>query len=182
MNMLGRRLALATAVAGGIAASQGPELAQQYRQRLGGALEELGAVVARFDADAAAGGMDREQALRRHEESADGFFRDRGRSTREVVTRYDALVRQARRLADQPDYLDPLVLITGADPRVLAGAWRDYQPAVPLTPSSLSWTGIGFVLGGLLVALLARLGGGATRLARRRFGRGRDEAAPAPFR
>jgi hypothetical protein len=169
MKTLGRRLALATALAGGIAASQGPEFAQQYRQRLGGAIDELRTVVARFDDDASASGMDRDTALERHDVSPDTFFRDRGRSTRETIARYETLSRQAERLADQPDYLDPLVLVTAADPSVLTGAWRDYQPAVPLTPSSLTWAGAGFVLGGLLIALLARLGSGASGMVRRRW-------------
>lgn len=169
MKTLGRRMALATALAGGIVASQGPEFAQQYRQRLGGAVEELSTVVARFDADAAAGGLDREQALQRHETSSDSFFRDRGASTREIIERHEALARQAERLARQPDYLDPFVMMTSADPSVLTGAWREYQPAVPLTPSSLTWAGIGAVLGALLVMLLARLGGGASRMVRRRW-------------
>ena len=171
MKTLGRRLALATALAGGVAASQGPELAQQYRQRLGGAVEELAAVVSRFDADAAASGMNREQALQRHETSPDGFFRDRGRSTREIVARFEALSAQAERLARQPDYLDPLVMITSADPRVLSGAWRDFQPAVPLTSSGLAWAAAGFLFGGLFIVLTARLGNGTARVVKRRFGR-----------
>jgi hypothetical protein len=169
MNVLGRRLALATALAGGIAASQGPELAQQYRQRLGGAVEELQAAVTRFDQDAAASGMDREAALQRHETSSDGFFRDRGESTRDLIARLDVLTAQAQRMARQPDYLDPLYMLAAADPRVMAGAWRDYQPAVPLTPSSLSWTAVGFIFGGLLIALLARIIGGTGRFVRRRW-------------
>ena len=47
--MLARRLALAIAVLAGLIGSQGPEFAQQYRQRLGGALEELNRIVFDFD-------------------------------------------------------------------------------------------------------------------------------------
>ena len=49
--MLARRLALAIAVLAGLIGSQGPEFAQQYRQRLGGALEELNRIVSEFDAE-----------------------------------------------------------------------------------------------------------------------------------
>ena len=49
--MLARRLALAIAVLAGLIGSQAPEFAQQYRQRLGGALEELNRIVSEFDAE-----------------------------------------------------------------------------------------------------------------------------------
>jgi hypothetical protein len=41
-----RRLALAIALIAGLLGSQGPEFAQQYRQRIGGALDELKRIVA----------------------------------------------------------------------------------------------------------------------------------------
>ena len=50
--MFARRLALAIAVLAELIGSQGPEFTQQYRQRLGGALEELNRIVAEFDAEA----------------------------------------------------------------------------------------------------------------------------------
>ena len=50
-SMLARRLALAIALLAGLIGSQGPEFAQQYRQRLGGALEELNRIVSEFDAE-----------------------------------------------------------------------------------------------------------------------------------
>ena len=50
--MFAHRLALAIAVLAGLIGSQGPEFTQQYRQRLGGALEELNRIVAEFDAEA----------------------------------------------------------------------------------------------------------------------------------
>jgi hypothetical protein len=48
--MFARRLALAIAVLAGLIGSQGPEFAQQYRQRLGGTLEEIKRIVSEFDA------------------------------------------------------------------------------------------------------------------------------------
>ena len=44
-----RIAAVGFGVLGGFLASQGPEFSQQYRQRLGGAIDELNRVVARFD-------------------------------------------------------------------------------------------------------------------------------------
>jgi Protein of unknown function (DUF2937) len=52
MEMLLRRLALAVGVVCGLIATQAPEFAQQYRQRLAGAVDELSRVVKTFDAEA----------------------------------------------------------------------------------------------------------------------------------
>ena len=61
--MIVRALVLAGGVLGAASVSQFPEFSQQYTQRLGGAVDALGQVVADFDASAAAAGLDREAAL-----------------------------------------------------------------------------------------------------------------------
>ena len=50
--MFANKLALAIALFAALIGSQGPEFAQQYRQRLGGAVAELDRIVADFDAEA----------------------------------------------------------------------------------------------------------------------------------
>lgn len=50
MLMLGRMLTMAMALLGGVFFSQAPEFAQQYRQRIGGALDELKIMISEFDA------------------------------------------------------------------------------------------------------------------------------------
>ncbi|NRB05388.1 MAG: DUF2937 family protein, partial [Rhodobacteraceae bacterium] len=47
--MLGRAIALAGGLAGGLSLSQFPEFSQQYLQRLGGAVDALAVVVTDFD-------------------------------------------------------------------------------------------------------------------------------------
>lgn len=55
--MILRRLALGFALFCGVVASQLPEFAQQYRQRLGGALDELTALVDQFASESRATGL-----------------------------------------------------------------------------------------------------------------------------
>jgi hypothetical protein len=43
--------------------SQAPEFAEQYRQRLGGAIDELTAIVSHFEEDSLRSGYDRRMAL-----------------------------------------------------------------------------------------------------------------------
>ena len=57
--------------------SQFPEYAQQYTQRLGGAVDELRVITEDFDRAAAEGGLDRATALGRYEASNDDFLAGR---------------------------------------------------------------------------------------------------------
>lgn len=174
MNTLGRRLVLAAGIAGAAVAAQAPELAQQYRQRLGGAIEELQAVVAQFDEDASRNRLSREEALGRYHSSSDDFFRDRGRSMAEIIARLENLMRQSARMKEQSDVLKPVTMLRGYDSRLLSGAWRDFEPAVPVTPDGFAWSAAGFGTGALLVVLLAWLGRAGSKAGRRAFRRRRS--------
>ena len=63
-----------------VALSQFPEYAQQYTQRLGGAVDELRVITEDFDRAAVAGGLDRAAALERYNASNDQFLAGRGTS------------------------------------------------------------------------------------------------------
>ena len=54
-----RTLSLAAGLFGAVVAAQLPELVQQYNQRLGGAIDEVAAIVSRFDYDAASNSLKR---------------------------------------------------------------------------------------------------------------------------
>ncbi|MEC7965452.1 MAG: DUF2937 family protein, partial [Pseudomonadota bacterium] len=55
--MIVRTLTLIAGLSGAAVTAQFPEFSQQYAQRLGGAVDELTAVVADFDASAQASGL-----------------------------------------------------------------------------------------------------------------------------
>ena len=74
MSRIVRIAAFALGLLGAVTASQGPEFAQQYRQRLGGSIDELHRIVARFDADAAANGETRERAIGRLRGNPDDLY------------------------------------------------------------------------------------------------------------
>ncbi len=59
MPRIARTVGLAFGLLGGLVASQAPEFAQQYRQRLGGAIDELNRVVDALRRDARATGQSR---------------------------------------------------------------------------------------------------------------------------
>ena len=157
MPIMRKTAVIAGGIAVALAAGQAPEFAQQYRQRLGGAIEEMQAVVARFDEDAARSGLSREEALALYSGSAEAFFRDRGTSMREAVARYESLAEQVQRMGAMPPIARPLALTRGYDERLVQGAWRDFEPALPITPHGLAWAAAGFGIGALLTMALARL-------------------------
>ncbi|MFD1282737.1 DUF2937 family protein, partial [Methylobacterium goesingense] len=73
-----RTLGLALGLLAGAIAAQVPEFAQQYAQRLGGTVDELRRVVSGFEADAAASGRSRNDALDRLSGDRDALVSRRG--------------------------------------------------------------------------------------------------------
>jgi len=164
MSRLFRNISSALAVMGAVVFSQAPEFAQQYEQRLGGAIGELEPIVANFDADAQRSDLTREQALSLYGKSHEQFLKDRGKSMLDVFDRYDRLVRQRRSLHEAGTLLRPAVVFYGADGKLVSEARRSYQPALPLTLNGLVYGALGF---GFM--MLASAGaGGLVRLGRRR--------------
>ena len=157
MPWLSRLFVTVLAALGGISASQFPEFAQQYRQRLGGGLDELRQVIADFDADAARNGLTRQEAISRYGESAERFFRDRGMSIQDVMKRLQRLEEQRQELETVPPFARPLVVLRRPDRRIAGRAWSDFEPAVPVTVSGLAWGGLGLIAGGGLAFVLGRL-------------------------
>src|ERR687893_2800362 len=93
MPRIARTMAAALGLVGGVAASQGPEFAQQYRQRLGGGIDELRRVVQRFEADAGANGHSREGAIDRLKTNPDNLVSRQGDAMRGNVERLERLER-----------------------------------------------------------------------------------------
>lgn len=139
-----------------IVLSQFPEYAQQYTQRLGGAVDELRVITEDFDRAAVAGGLDRTAALARYNASNDDFLAGRGMSMTATFERYDQLSTTLARIEDAgpierfqslPAYLD-----SDIGQRTL----ENYQPAVPVTMEGILYAGGGFIVGYLVLSGLWR--------------------------
>lgn len=138
---------LVGALAGGLTASQYPEYAQQYQQRLGGAVAELGVVIDNFDIDAANQGLNREQALARYDTSTDQFLVERGTSISKTIARYENLKAHQQALIDAGPVEEFAAFTSHLDPKLLSDTLNVYKPAVPVTPSGLTFAGIGLLVG-----------------------------------
>ena len=154
--MILRRLAFFLALLFGFLATQVPEFMQQYRQRLGGAIDELAAVVSRFESDSAQQGLTQSGGIDRLRSNSDSFVRQRGEQEQDNVIRLQNLRdAQARFRTDGP-VSQYATLVTHFDGRIAQGALGDFSPAVPTTPQGFVFGMIGFVIGGGVVHLAGR--------------------------
>ena len=145
--MLARRFALAIGLLVAVCASQLPEYVQQYRQRLGGAVEELQRIVAQFDAEARAQSLTREQGITRLEGNADPLVQARGTDLQTDVDRERRLEAQQQAFAEAGPISQYWVLVERLDPTLASQAYAIYQPALPLTPSGFITGAVGLVAG-----------------------------------
>ncbi|MDN3720858.1 DUF2937 family protein [Roseibium salinum] len=95
---MARVLMLIVMLLSGTATSQLPEFSQQYRQRLGGAIDALEEIIADFRQDAEQYGLTIAQAIARQKASSDPFIRARGDSMAEAEMRLVRLKEQREEL------------------------------------------------------------------------------------
>ena len=81
--------------------SQVPEFMQQYSQRLGGVVEELGRIVRQFDEDSSRSGYERSAALRVMANNSERLVRDQATRMQENITRFDRLREQQEAMRDR---------------------------------------------------------------------------------
>lgn len=137
-----------------VAFSQFPEYAQQYEQRLGGAVNELRIIVADFDNDAQKFGLSREEALRHYGGSGDNFLVARGMSMSRTLARYSELSADLSDLQNAGPLPRLMHLDDYFDNEIGAQALAAYKPAVPVTAEGFMWAIGGFLLGYLLMSAL----------------------------
>lgn len=142
------------AVVAGGAGSQFPEFAQQYRQKLDGAVSELSNIVAQFDRDAAASGLSRDEALTRYEASGDEFLGERGVSLQQTFARYERLKAHLNDLTQADPFERLLVFARDQEPEFTKATFNMYEPAIPVTIEGGAHAAGGAVGGWALLSLL----------------------------
>jgi hypothetical protein len=153
--MLFRRLAVAIALIVAGLASQAPEFVQQYSQRLGGAIDELRGIVARFDQEASNQSLSRDQGIARLESNSDPLAQGRGRDMESTAARLQRLERQRDAFAVAGPLSRYTVFAEDFDGSIAAGTYAAFAPAVPVTIAGLVAAVIGFGLGWIGTHLLA---------------------------
>src|SRR3569623_645123 len=152
-----RSLGLVGGLALGVALSQFPEYAQQYTQRLGGAVDELRIVTTDFDAAAAGAGLTRQQARDRYAHSPDTFLAGRGTSMSATFTRYAQLTTALQEVRGADAWRRFRLLPVYLDSDVGERTLDDFKPAVPVTAEGFVYAGVGLVIGYILVSVFYSL-------------------------
>lgn len=135
----------------GAVLSQAPEFAQQYRQRLGGAIDELARIVQQFDQDSRRSGYDRTAALRLMASNSEQLIRDQAGRMEESIARHDRLRAQETAFRNGGSFVRISAFILNFDQPLVQGTVVAYEPAVPLTTEGLLLAGGGFLAAYLLL-------------------------------
>jgi hypothetical protein len=146
-----RALSIVGGLALGLSFAQFPEYAQQYEQRLGGAVDELRIIVEDFDRGAASFGLNREDALLRYAASPDEFLQDRGLSMRMTIARYERLSADLAALQSASALQRAQLLPRYLDSDVGTRALESFEPGVPATGEALAWGLAGMAVGYLML-------------------------------
>ncbi|MDD7911811.1 MULTISPECIES: DUF2937 family protein [Pseudovibrio] len=144
---IARTMALAVALFSATATSQLPEFSQQYRQRLGGAIDALERIKLSFYEDANAFGMTVQAALAQMRENGDAFVVARAQSMEQAFDRLESLKAQQAAMQEAGSLQRILVLVRSHDPELSSSAWSDFEPAIPVTQEALIIGGFGFLIG-----------------------------------
>jgi hypothetical protein len=153
--VLVRRLAVAIGLLFALVGAQLPEFAQQYRQRLGGALDELHRMIAEFDSEAASQALTRQQGVERLKANPDKLAQQRGEAVVEDIDRADRLTRQQEAITNGGPVTRLAGVFANFDSETAARAIRDYEPAVPVTSEAFVVGGVALAFGWLATHLVA---------------------------
>jgi hypothetical protein len=135
----------------GFVLSQAPEFAQQYRQRLGGAVDELARIIQQFDQDSRRSGYDRTAALRLMARNNEQLIRDQATRMEESIARLDRLRAQDTAFRNGGSFVRISAFILNFDRPLVQGTVVAYEPAVPVTMEGLLLAGGGFLAAYLLL-------------------------------
>ena len=145
--MFTRRLALAIGLLFALVGAQGPEFSQQYRQRLGGALNELNRIVAGFNADAARQSITPVEAIARLEGNPDPLAQARGEAIESDIARESRLERAYDDMLTTGTMKRLFAMIVDFDPAIASQTLQNFEPAVPITPEALLFAGMALIFG-----------------------------------
>ena len=135
-------------VLGAVAFAQLPEFIQQYRQRLGGHLDEARHQLAEFIAIATQAQLTLAQLIERTASTPDATLAQLGGVMRNAVSRVDELAAAQTALSHASLWAKPFVFFTYLDTGIARATWEIYQPAVPTTGE-----GLVYALAGILALL-----------------------------
>jgi len=145
------------AVLGAVGLSQFPQFFGQYRQRLGGHLDEARRIFEQYQKAAADAGLSLEDYVQEHLNATSEVFVSSGRVIESLVNRYYELEQSYLALTDSNIYSRWFVFIKEVDWEIAAGTWNNFVPGVPTTIEGLFYAIAGLLTGWGIYAVLKAL-------------------------
>lgn len=136
--------------------SQFPEYAQQYVQRLGGAVDELRILTEEFDSAAAQSGLSRDAAVARFATTGDSFVAGRGESMVRTFARYELLKATLAEIEGASGWTRFTLLPKYLDTDIGQRTLEAFVPGVPVSMEGFAYAAAGFLAGYLIVSGLIR--------------------------
>ena len=132
-------------VLGAVASAQLPEFIQQYRQRLGGHLDEARHQLAEYTTIATRSKLSLSQFIERTSTNSDTIVSQLGTVMRNAVLRVDELTSAEASLSHASLWAKPFVFFSHLDPSIARATWDVYLPAVPTTGEGLVYAVAGMI-------------------------------------
>ena len=132
------------------AMSQFPEFFQQYKQRLGGTLDEINRQVEALDVRAAENDMGRYDYIRRFQANEDPIIKGEGDAMVDMLSRQVRYQDALDRFRAAPWYMQAIEVAFHLEPDIAEQTLKDFVPAVPLSVSGGAHAFFGFFFGYLL--------------------------------
>jgi hypothetical protein len=130
---------------------QAPEFAQQYAQRLGGAIDELDRIVRHFDEDSRRSGYDRPGALALMGRNQEQLIRDQASRMSDTIDRLAKLRAQQSAMNQPGSFSRVAAFANGYDQDIASRTWRDFQFALPISVDAMLFMGASFIISLLLL-------------------------------
>ena len=132
-------------VVGAVAFAQLPEFIQQYRQRLGGHLDEARRQLAEFVAIASRSKLSLPQFIERTSTNSDATVAQLGGAMRNTVLRVDELVAAETALSHSSLWAKPFIFFQHIESGIARSTWEIYRPAIPTTGEGLVYAVAGML-------------------------------------
>jgi len=142
-----RRLALAIGLLCGLIGTQGPEFAQQYRQRLAGEIDELSRIIGTFDDEAASQSLSPAEAIARLKGNSEPLARERGVDLESDIARLDRLKAALAAFKGSGAGRRLIAMVSDFDPETARRTWDDFEPAVPTDAEAIAVGALGLFWG-----------------------------------
>jgi len=144
------------AVIGGIIFFQIPAFIIQYKQRLGGHVDELSRLIAQYKSSAAKYGKTVEEYIALHLNSGVNEIVSTGEFMTENMKRFDELSLALKNLSESSGITKLFVFFKSMDLDILRGTYKDFVPGISFNLESIAYCIVGVIFSMLLYLLIKK--------------------------